>query len=113
MSQGGMQAVAVAASLTRRPMLPATRRRPVRGEVLVCGLCLGLVALLMSVAHIRNGGFYYDDWSLIALGRSSGSGGLLHSLWLDYGQRPGQVLYYAALDRPSAPPHRRGSRSRL
>jgi hypothetical protein len=58
-----------------------------------------LVATLMSAAHIRNGGLYYDDWSLVALGRFPGPGGLLHSLWLDYGQRPGQVLYYAALDR--------------
>jgi hypothetical protein len=79
-------------------MARGTRRRHLRREVLLCGLGLGVVALLMSVAHIRNGGFYYDDWSLIALGRFSGAGGLLHSLWLDYGQRPGQVLYYAALD---------------
>jgi hypothetical protein len=71
--------------------------RPLRGEVLACGLALGLVALLMCATHIRDGGFYYDDWSLLALGRFPGTGGLLHGLWLDYGQRPGQVLYYAAL----------------
>jgi hypothetical protein len=52
----------------------------------------------MCAVHIRHGGFYYDDWSVLALGRFSLPGGLLHGLWLDYGQRPGQVLYYAALD---------------
>jgi hypothetical protein len=52
----------------------------------------------MCAGHIRAGGFYYDDWSLLALARFPGNGGLLHGLWLDYGQRPGQVLYYAALE---------------
>jgi hypothetical protein len=97
-SQGGTQAVAVSASLTRDPALSATRSHELRGETLLCALGLGVLALLMCAGHIRDGGFYYDDWSLIALGRFPGSGGLLHSLWLDYGQRPGQVLYYAALD---------------
>jgi hypothetical protein len=97
-SQAGAEAVVVAGRLPGRSVLGATRRRRLGGEVLLCGLGLGLVALLMSAAHIRNGGLYYDDWSLIALGRFPGPGGLLHSLWLNYGQRPGQVLYYAALD---------------
>jgi hypothetical protein len=97
-SQGGGQAVAVTARLARDPVKWATRSRELRGEVLLCAVGLGLLALLMCSVHIRNGGFYYDDWSLIALGRFPGPGGLLHSLWLDYGQRPGQVLYYAALD---------------
>jgi len=52
----------------------------------------------MCAVHIRHGGFYYDDWSVLTLGRFPPPGGLLHGLWLDYGQRPGQVLYYAALD---------------
>jgi hypothetical protein len=69
-----------------------------RGEVLACGLGLGLITLLMCAVHIRNGGFYYDDWSVLALGRFLPPGGLLPGLWLDYGQRPGQALYYAALD---------------
>ena len=67
-------------------------------EVLACGLGLGLITLLMCAVHIRHGGFYYDDWGVLALGRFPLPGGLLHGLWLDYGQRPGQVLYYAALD---------------
>jgi len=62
----------------------------------VCGL--GLLAFVMCAPHIGSGGLYYDDWSLLALARFPAPGGLLHSLWLDYGQRPGQVLYYAALD---------------
>jgi hypothetical protein len=69
-----------------------------RGEIVLCALGLALVALVMSAGHIRNGGLYYDDWSLAAVARFPGSGGLLHALWLDYGQRPLQVLYYALLD---------------
>jgi len=53
----------------------------------------------MCAVHIRRGGFYYDDWAVLATGRFPPPGGLLHGLWLDYGQRPGQVLYYATLDR--------------
>ncbi|HEY4428788.1 MAG TPA: hypothetical protein VGN08_11335 [Solirubrobacteraceae bacterium] len=72
------------------------RRR--RGlELTACAVALGLLALVMSAGHIRAGGFYYDDWSLLALARFPGHAGTLHGLWLDYGQRPGQVLYYAAL----------------
>jgi len=67
-------------------------------ELLACALGLGLLALVMCATHIRSGGSYYDDWSLLALARFPAPGGLLHVLWLDYGQRPGQVLYYAALE---------------
>jgi hypothetical protein len=67
-------------------------------EALGCAGALGLLAFAMCAGHIRGGGLYYDDWSLLALARFPGHGGLLHGLWLDYGQRPGQVLYYAALD---------------
>jgi hypothetical protein len=70
-----------------------------RREILGCAGVLGLLTLAMSAAHIRHGGLYYDDWAMLALGRFPPPGGLLHGLWLDYGQRPGQVLYYAALDR--------------
>src|SRR2546421_3859885 len=96
MSQGG--AHVATARLTRPPTLRATRSLGLRDELLLCALGLGLLGLLMCAAHIRNGGLYYDDWSLVALGRFPVAGGLLHSLWLDYGQRPGQVLYYAAID---------------
>src|SRR5271157_4933820 len=67
-------------------------------EVGACALGLGLITILMCSVHIRVGGLYYDDWDVLALGRYPSPGGLLHALWLDYGQRPGQVLYYAALD---------------
>jgi len=66
-------------------------------ELLAFALAASLLAALMCAGHIGHGGFYYDDWSLLALERFPPSGGLLHGLWLDYGQRPGQVLYYAAL----------------
>jgi hypothetical protein len=57
-----------------------------------------LITLVMCAAHVSHGGLYYDDWGVIALGRYPPPGGALHGLWLYYGQRPGQVLYYAALD---------------
>src|SRR5271165_4522196 len=77
-----------------------TARRSISmpAEIGVCVLGLGLITLLMCSVHIRAGGFYYDDWDVLALGRFPSPGGLLHALWLDYGQRPGQVLYYAALN---------------
>src|ERR1700736_6756441 len=77
----------------------AARQAAPAGEIAASGLALGLVALLMCASHIRHGGFYYDDWNLVARARFPPAGGLLHALWLDYGQRPGQVLYYAAIDR--------------
>ena len=80
-----------------RPLASTRSRAPAR-EVVACGLGLGLVTLLMCAVHVRNGGFYYDDWGVLALGRFPLPGGLLHGLWLNYGQRPGQVVYYAALD---------------
>jgi hypothetical protein len=52
----------------------------------------------MCAGHVGRGGFYYDDWGVLALGRFPPAGGLLHGLWLYYGQRPAQVLYYAAFD---------------
>jgi hypothetical protein len=64
----------------------------------VAALGLGLIAVVMCAAHVGRGGFYYDDWGVLALGRFPAPSGLLHGLWLDYGQRPGQVVYYAALD---------------
>jgi len=78
--------------------LVAPRARPRLGEIAVGALGLGLLALLMCARHVSHGGLYYDDWGVLALGRFPPAGGLLHGLWLDYGQRPGQVVYYAALD---------------
>lgn len=98
MSQSATQAVAVAPGLARRGMMMHWRSHEMRSEIVACVTVLGLLAWLMCATHISHGGFYYDDWSLVALSRFPGAGGLLHSLWLDYGQRPGQVLYYAALD---------------
>jgi hypothetical protein len=92
-------AVAAPRPIARPATTGAVRLHGPTGEILLCAAGLALVALLMSAGHVRNGGLYYDDWSLAAVGRFPGSGGLLHALWLDYGQRPGQVLYYAALDR--------------
>jgi hypothetical protein len=80
------------------PGLAAISGRAAESKLGAGVLGLGLVTLLMCAAHVRYGGFYYDDWSVIALGRYPLHGGLLHGLWLYYGQRPGQVLYYAALD---------------
>ena len=87
-----------APSLDSLRFVISSRSRPAPRELVACGFGLGLITLLMCAVHIRYGGFYYDDWSVLALGRFSPPGGLLHGLWLDYGQRPGQVLYYAVLD---------------
>jgi hypothetical protein len=100
------------AAQARFPARNALPRRPVetevapprhppgagRREILAAAVGLSLLALVLSAGHIRNGGFYYDDWSVLALARFPPAGGLLHGLWLYYGQRPAQVLYYAALD---------------
>jgi hypothetical protein len=74
------------------------RATPSLGELLACACALAALAAAMCAAHIRSGGLYYDDWSLLELARFEPAGGLLHGLWLAYGQRPGQVLYYAGLD---------------
>jgi hypothetical protein len=97
-SAAGTRLAAASVTLDPPAMPRALRLRGRGAEVALCVLALGLVALLMSAGHVREGGLYYDDWSLAALGRFPGGGGLLHSLWLGYGQRPGQVLYYAMLD---------------
>lgn len=83
---------------SRHTVVSVTRPRALPMELLACALGLGLIALVMCAGHVVRGGLYYDDWSVLALGRFPPPGGLLHGLWLDYGQRPGQVLYYAALD---------------
>ena len=94
----GSIAVPLASGRAGPKRLAASRSRARIGEVLACGFGLGLVTLVMCAAHVRHGGFYYDDWGVLALGRFPLPGGLLHGLWLNYGQRPGQVLYYAVLD---------------
>jgi hypothetical protein len=57
-------------------------------------LGFGLLAALMSLGHIRHGGFYYDDWGALSLARFGGQ----HALWQYYGTRPGQVFYYGFLE---------------
>jgi hypothetical protein len=79
-------------------LLALRYRHTARAELLAATSGLGLITAVMCAAHVSHGGFYYDDWGVLALGRFSAPGGLLHGLWLDYGQRPGQVLYYAGLD---------------
>jgi hypothetical protein len=98
-SDGVSHAAAVGSGLRGGRSLELARPRALRGGTVACVLGLALLATVMCAAHVRHGGLYYDDWSLAALGRFPGPGGLLHALWLDYGQRPGQVLYYAGLDR--------------
>ncbi len=85
-----------AISLAPRLLERGAPRQAVIERVAVV-LALGLLGALMCVAHISKGGLYFDDWSLLELSRFPPPGGLLHGLWLDYGQRPGQVLYYAAV----------------
>jgi hypothetical protein len=102
-SAPGQASAAVAEPPARAPFGSSTSlalayRRVARVEPVAATLGLGLLALLMCAAHVRRGGLYYDDWGVIALGRYPPPGGVLHGLWLYYGQRPGQVLYYAALD---------------
>jgi hypothetical protein len=95
--RGGTRAVAAGPGLV--PARPAIfwRGRLARVEILAGASALGLLALVMCLAHIRRGGFFYDDWTLLELGRFPGPRGALHELWMIYGQRPVQVLYYAAL----------------
>jgi hypothetical protein len=97
MRRTGTIAVPGVASPDGLSPLAAMRSFPGAREILACGFALALVTLLMCAAHVRHGGFYYDDWGVLALGRFPLPGGALHGLWLNYGQRPGQVLYYAAL----------------
>lgn len=66
-------------------------------ELFAVVLGLAVLGLVMCFAHIARGGSYFDDWSLLEMARFPPPGGLVHGLWLYYGQRPGQVLYYAAL----------------
>jgi hypothetical protein len=95
------EAAGLAPRRARVPSPFATARlrpRASRRELAVCGLLLSALGAALTANHVAHGGLYYDDWSIAALGRSA-PGGLLHGLWLYYGQRPGQVVYYAALDQ--------------
>jgi hypothetical protein len=98
---GASETVAVASTNggERLRRAAAVRSRVASSEIVACAVVLGLITIVMCAAHIRSGGFYYDDWSVLELGRFPAPGGLLHDLWLYYGQRPGQVLYYDTLDR--------------
>jgi hypothetical protein len=80
------------------PAVEARRSSASTRELLLSASALALLALVMCAGHVHAGGLYYDDWSLLAAARFPPPGGVLHDLWLNYGQRPGQVLYYAALD---------------
>ncbi len=99
MRASGTVTVASAKSRRRPQLATAVRSRVASNETVVCAVVLGVITIAMCAAHIRSGGFYYDDWSVLELGRFPLPGGLLHDLWLYYGQRPGQVLYYDTLDR--------------
>lgn len=58
-----------------------------------------LAGLVVFASHVLDGGFYYDDWGVLSVVRFPPShGSVLHALRLLYGRRPGQVLWYAALD---------------
>jgi hypothetical protein len=74
----------------------------VRALTAALGAALGLVVaagLAVFAVHVADGGFYYDDWGVLSVVRfPSVHGGALHGLWLLYGSRPGQVLWYAAFD---------------
>jgi hypothetical protein len=77
-----------------RAVAPAAASRAATG---LAGLGLAALAAVMCVTHIRHGGFYFDDWGMLSVVNSRGPGGSLHQLWQYYGQRPGEVLYYAFL----------------
>jgi hypothetical protein len=80
-------------------LLARGRFAPATIERAAVVLALGLLGALMCGAHIAHGGLYFDDWPLLALARFPPPGGELHGLWIYYGQRPGQVLYYDALNQ--------------
>ncbi|HEY7892029.1 MAG TPA: hypothetical protein VIC05_07455 [Solirubrobacteraceae bacterium] len=68
-------------------------------ELLVCAACLSMLAALAFAGHVSHGGFYYDDWGVLSVVRfPPPHASALHGLRLLYGRRPGQVLWYAALD---------------
>ena len=71
---------------------------PTRAELAVCSLGIAALAAVAFLGHIRHGGFYADDWSVLSLVRFSGHGSVLQALDFFYGRRPGQVLFLAALD---------------
>jgi hypothetical protein len=77
---------------------PGAWAKASRRELAASTALLSLLGAALCATHVVRGGLYYDDWSVAALSRFA-PGGLVHGLWLYYGQRPGQVVYYAALDR--------------
>lgn len=89
-----------AAGSSRQARKPVIPRVPLAASVpaLAIGL-LALGGLAVFADHVFNGGFYYDDWGVLSVVRFPPlHGGALHGLWLLYGRRPGQVIWYAALD---------------
>jgi hypothetical protein len=69
-----------------------------RIELAVISLGIAALAAVAFLGHIRHGGFYADDWSVLSLVRFHGHGSVLQTLAHYYGRRPGQVLFLAALD---------------
>lgn len=58
-----------------------------------------LLGLAVFAGHIRQGGFYYDDWGVLSVVRFPPHGeSALEALWPFYGRRPGQVAWYGALE---------------
>jgi hypothetical protein len=57
--------VALAPGCARERYAPSAAN----GEILAVAIGLALLALVMCSAHIGGGGFYFDDWSLLALAR--------------------------------------------
>ena len=80
----GTAATAAPDALLGRALLAPIRRSQVSTREVIAGVGgLGLLALLTCARHVHVGGFYHDDWSLIALARFPGHAGLLHGLWPD------------------------------
>lgn len=53
------------------PTRVVTARRPLLREVVLAGLVLSVLTLLVYGSHVRDGGFYLDDWYLQAQTRLS------------------------------------------
>lgn len=84
---------------SREALKPTVPAKSLVSHAPAVGLGLLLFAgIAVFVDHVLHGGFYYDDWGVLSVVRFPSHGGALHGLSLLYGRRPGQVLWYAALD---------------
>jgi hypothetical protein len=62
-------------------------------------VCFAVLGGAAFVGHVRHGGFYYDDWGVLSVVRfPPARAGALQALWRLYGRRPGEVVWYAALE---------------